>query len=66
MNKKEHLKWSNAIATRMSDEWNLASDFPEDALKLRSFLMKALSLDKEAVKSFIGTGIIESDYFEEI
>lgn len=64
MNKTELNKWSKAIATRISDEWSGAIDFPDDAKLLRSALIKMLSNDHETVTSFIGTGIIELDYFD--
>jgi hypothetical protein len=66
MNKIERDRWAAAIALRVSDEWDGALSFPEDAELLRSFLEKALQTDVAAIKSFIGTGIIESDFFEEL
>lgn len=66
MEKSEHKKWAHAIAQRISDEWNGATDFPEDAKLLRNYLQKSLENDSVAVTSFIGTGIIEEDYFEKI
>ena len=64
MTNAELNKWASAIANRIADEWSGAQDFPYDARKLRSFLEKSLRHDRDAVKLFIGTGIIESDYFE--
>lgn len=62
-----HLnQWAAAIALRISDEWKGAGDFQDDALRLRSYLEKSLKNDVDALSSFIGTGIIESDYFEKI
>ncbi len=65
MKKIERDRWAAAIALRVSDEWDGASSFPEDAKLLRSFLEKALQTDVAAIKLFIGTAIIESDFFEE-
>lgn len=64
MNENERIQWASAIAERISDEWDGSKHFPEDAALLRSYLERALREDVNAVKSFIGTGIIESDYFE--
>lgn len=64
MNENERIQWASAIAERISDEWDGSKHFPEDAALLRSYLKRALREDVNAVKSFIGTGIIESDYFE--
>ncbi|MCF7987082.1 MAG: hypothetical protein K9L60_05890 [Methylovulum sp.] len=66
MNKNERIKWAAAIAKRISDEWDGSKQFPEDAALLRGYLQKTLSKDGDAIKSFIGTGIIENDYFKKI
>jgi hypothetical protein len=66
LKRKERLRWAKAIAMRISDEWEGSQDFPEVTETLRTFLEKTLSDDVEAIKSFIGTGIIEDDYFEKI
>lgn len=66
MDNNEQIKWATAIANRISDEWSGSKDFPEDAALLQNFLQKTLSEDIEAIRSFIGTGIIESDYFQKI
>jgi hypothetical protein len=66
MNKIEQLRWAEAIAIRISDEWHGSQEFPEDAALLRTYLEKNLANDVEAIKSFIGTGIIEEDFFEKI
>ena len=66
MNRVEQNKWAAAIAQRISDEWGGARDFPEDAETLRTFLEKSLRQSKYSIEQFIGTGIIESDYFEEL
>ena len=34
-------RWAEAIATRLSDEWDGKSEFPEDAELLRDVLKKA-------------------------
>lgn len=64
MNEEERLRWAQAIALRISDEWDGSQAFPEAAALLRFYLEKTLTNDSEAIKSFIGTGIIEEDYFE--
>jgi hypothetical protein len=64
MTKTELNRWSKAIATRISDEWSGAIDFPDDTKLLRSALIKMLSNDHEIVTILIGTGIIEHDYFD--
>lgn len=66
MDKNERTKWAFAIAERLSDEWDGSRHFPEDALALRCFLEKALCENNKALKAFIGTGVIESNYFENI
>ena len=66
MDNNEQIKWATAIANRISDVWSGSKDFPEDAALLQTFLQKTLSEDIEAIRSFIGTGIIESDYFQKI
>lgn len=66
MDINERTKWAFAIAERISDEWDGARHFPEDAAKLRDFLEKALCENIEALKALIGTGVIESDYFNDI
>lgn len=63
MNKSEADKWAAAISQRISDEWAGSENFPEDATLLRGFLQKKLSEDHDAIRKFIGTGIIERDYF---
>ncbi|MGZ8256800.1 MAG: hypothetical protein ACXW1C_03065 [Gallionella sp.] len=64
MKRIERDRWAAAIALRISDEWEGALSFPEDAELLRSFLEKALRADVVAIKLLIGTGIIENDFFE--
>lgn len=64
MDNNEQIKWATAIANRISDEWSGSRNFPEDAAFTANLLQKTLSEDIEATRSFIGTGIIESDYFQ--
>ena len=66
MKKIDCNQWAAAIALRISDEWEGSINFPDDALLLRSYLERSLKDDVDAIKSFIGTGIIESDYFERL
>jgi hypothetical protein len=66
MNKIEKKRWAAAIAARISEEWEGAKTFPEDAILLRAFLQKSLMNDGSAIASFIGTGVIETDYFQPI
>ena len=56
--------FAKAISIRIADEWNGASDFPEDAELLCEVLDKLLTENPEGCKKLIGTGIIEEDYFE--
>jgi len=66
MNKDERTLWATAIAERISDEWEGSKSFPEEAALLRAHLQKSLSHDGNAIKSFIETGVIESDYFQSL
>lgn len=66
MNRVERNKWAAAIALRVSDEWVGAIDFPEDAEMLRLYLEKSLRESPNSIEQFIGTGIIENDYFDEL
>ena len=59
-------KWAKVIATRLSDEWDGKSDFPEDAELLRKVLTKALSSVPAECMKLVGTGIIEESYFERL
>ena len=56
-------KWAKAIATRLSDEWDGKSEFPEDAELLKKVLTKALSAVPAECMKLVGTGIIEESYF---
>ena len=57
-------RWAEAIAIRLSDEWNGKSEFPEDAELLKDVLTRALSAIPEDCMRLVGTGIIEESYFE--
>jgi hypothetical protein len=57
-------KWANAIAVRLSDEWDGKSEFPEDAELLKKVLIKALGAVPDECMRLVGTGIIEETYFE--
>lgn len=59
-------QWAEAIALRISDEWNGKSSFPEDSKLLKDVLTKALRAVPSECKRLIGTGIIEETYFEKI
>jgi hypothetical protein len=56
--------WADAIALRISDEWSGSSGEPEDAAVLRRSLREALIAAPTACARLIGTGVIESDYFD--
>lgn len=58
--------FARAISYRLVDEWDGASEFPEDAILLREILEKLLASNPEDCKKLIGTGIIEEDYFEQL
>lgn len=57
-------EWADAIATRLSDEWDGKSEFPEDTELLRDVLTKALNAAPEECMRLVGTGIIEESYFD--
>jgi hypothetical protein len=57
-------KWAEAIAERLSDEWDGKSDFPEDAELLREVLTKALASAPDECMRLVGTGLIEETYFD--
>ena len=56
--------WAEAIASRLSDEWDGKSEFPEDAELLKDVLAKVLSAFPEDCMRLVGTGIIEESYFD--
>lgn len=57
--------WAEAIAARLSDEWEGSKDFPEDAKTLRNVLESLFLKHPSECWKLIGTGIIERDYFGE-
>lgn len=57
-------EWAEAIATRLSDEWDGKSEFQEDAELLKEVLTKALNAVPDECMRLVGTGIIEESYFE--
>jgi hypothetical protein len=59
-------KWAQAIADRLSDEWDGKPDFPEDTELLRKVLSKALNTVPDECMRLIGTGIIEKTYFDNL
>ena len=52
MDINERTQWAFAIAERISDKWDGARQFSEDAATLRVFLEKALFENIEALKTF--------------
>lgn len=64
MTKYPTNNWVKVIATRISDEWDGKSEFPEDAELLKEVLTKALSAVPDECMRLVGTGIIEESYFE--
>ncbi|MEK6681799.1 MAG: hypothetical protein AABY79_07530 [Nitrospirota bacterium] len=64
MNRFSINQWAQAIAERLSDEWDGKSEFSEDAELLKEVLIKALSAVPKECMRLVGTGIIEESYFE--
>jgi hypothetical protein len=58
--------FAKAISCRLADEWDGASEFPEDAILLRKVIEKLLTENPEDCKKLIGTGIIEEDYLKQL
>ena len=58
--------FAKVISYRLADEWDGASEFPEDAILLRKVLEKLLTENPEDCKKLIGTGIVEEDYLEQL
>jgi len=56
-------KFAKAISYRLSDEWDGATYFPEDAHLLQKVLEKLLTDNPDECRKLIGTGIIEKNYF---
>jgi len=57
-------EWAEAIATRLSDEWDGKSEFIEDAELLKEVLTNVLTAVPDECMRLVGTGIIEESYFE--
>lgn len=66
LTKEEIVLWSEAIALRLTDEWDGADSFKEDALLLKKVLTGLLSKNPDKLLQLIGTGIIEESYFEDL
>jgi hypothetical protein len=66
LTKEEIVLWSEAIALRLTDEWDGADSFKEDALLLKNILAGLLSKNPDKLLQLIGTGIIEESYFEDL
>lgn len=60
------LRWADAIALRLSDEWEGKAEFPDDSILLREVLSVALKASPNETARLIGTGIIEKSYFESL
>jgi len=59
-------EWASAIAERISDEWDGKNEFPEDARLLKDIIEKLLFENPSDCMKFVGTGIIEEDYFDQL
>jgi hypothetical protein len=60
-------QWAEAIALRLSDEWEgNKNGNEEDVLMLRKVLENSLKRNPSGCKKLIGTTIIEEDYFHRI
>ncbi len=59
-------RWADAIALRLSDEWEGKTEFPDDAILLGEVLSVALKATPNETARLIGTGIIEESYFESL
>lgn len=66
MSPKEKGRWAHAIAERIADEWNGIKEFPQDAVLLKNHLERLLFQDQHAIEKLIGTGVIESNYFDDV
>ena len=62
----EKGKWAHAIAERIADEWDGIKEFPQDAQLLKIHLERLLFQDPHAIEKLIGTGVIESNYFDDV
>jgi hypothetical protein len=60
-------RWAEAIALRISDEWDGNKlDNKEDVDLLRQTLENVFKNNPSQCRKLIGTTIIEEDYFDEI
>lgn len=59
-------EWAEAIATRITDELDIAQSFPEDVGVLKNVLSTLLLENPWAIQKLVGTGIIEENYFEPV
>jgi len=66
MNLLENKRWAEAIAMRIASEWELRDDWPEDAVLMEKTIAKLLTMHPEECEKLIGTGIIESDFFNDL
>jgi hypothetical protein len=57
-------EWAEAIAIRLSDEWDGKSEFSEDTDLLKDVLKKVLTAFPDECMRLVGTGIIEESYFD--
>jgi hypothetical protein len=57
-------EWAEAIAIRLSDEWDGKSEFSEDTDLLNDVLKKVLTAFPDECMRLVGTGIIEESYFD--
>ena len=58
--------FAKAISIRITDEWDGANDFPEDANLLQEILEKLFSLHPDECRRLIGTGVVEESYFDDM
>lgn len=66
LTKEQTILWSEAIALRLTDEWDGGDSFKEDAFLLKKVLTELLSKNPDKLFQLIGTGIIEESYFEDL
>ena len=66
ISKTERSRWSEALSTRIIDEWDGSKAFTDDAETLKKLIKKALFQNPIFLKKLIGSGIIEEDYFDDL
>ena len=66
INKAEISRWSEAVSTRIIDEWDGSKVFTDDAETLKKLIKKALFQNPIFLKKLIGSGLIEEDYFDDL